>query len=206
MTACVTFQSTRPLRGETCEIDITINIKSHFQSTRPLRGETARMGEICTSVAFFNPLAPCGARRSDSWYVRWTRLFNPLAPCGARRQSTGYTVSCKAFQSTRPLRGETKPKRTPAPCRVLFNPLAPCGARHIYRHNAHPGAAFFNPLAPCGARQDFPLLKIAACWFSIHSPLAGRDGPLFLFLGLEWFFNPLAPCGARADCVVILKN
>ena len=32
----------------------------------------------------FNPLAPCGARRSPpSWRCRW-RNFNPLAPCGAR--------------------------------------------------------------------------------------------------------------------------
>ena len=78
-----------------------------FQSTRPLRGETQREGHGQHRHVFFNPLAPCGARHfSLIGHVRHqhfqstrplrgetrrhgrnraTRtVFNPLAPCGAR--------------------------------------------------------------------------------------------------------------------------
>ena len=34
-------------------------------------------------------------------------------------------------------------------------------------------------------------------YFSIHSPLAGRDPPQKRAFAWGLFFNPLAPCGAR---------
>ena len=78
------FQSTRPLRGATSGI-ILDYVTIEFQSTRPLRGATSV--RFCLSAFAF--------------------YFNPRAPCGARRTRDGETRHSKKFQSTRPLRGAT---------------------------------------------------------------------------------------------------
>ena len=78
------------------------------------------------------------------------------------------------FQSTRPLRGETKWGKSRRSNCLIFNPLAPCGARPT----TAPGAS-----APRN--------------FSIHSPLAGRDQSVLADIQAHMLFNPLAPCGAR---------
>ncbi len=57
-----------------------------FQPTRPLRGATIGYAKSRTQRAYFNPRAPCGARRQ-----------------GGRRMS----INIK-FQPTRPLRGATE--------------------------------------------------------------------------------------------------
>ena len=60
------------------------------------------------------------------------KYFNPRAPCGARRRSLGHISSRLLFQPTRPLRGATVWCRS---CHVLcqdFNPRAPCGARRAF--------------------------------------------------------------------------
>ena len=90
-----------------------------FQSTRPMRGATSldSCGSSCRR--YFNPRAPCGARREGRTYTRRRCHFNPRAPCGARlavRVVDGVVVG---FQSTRPMRGATS-----------------------FRHKCHPGAAF----------------------------------------------------------------
>ena len=89
----------------------------------------------CTAfprLLYFNPLAPCGARRKRvGFYSYETNIsihspragrdrstfrlvfqllyFNPLAPCGARHCSLFPQPSYSSFQSTRPVRGETSP-------------------------------------------------------------------------------------------------
>ena len=79
-----TFQSTRPLRGATVSGYTKAQVLK-FQSTRPLRGATREHGGAVGGGQYFNPRAPCGARRACSW--SWPRYanFNPRAPCGARR-------------------------------------------------------------------------------------------------------------------------
>ena len=59
------FQSTRPVRGATADYLLELSPEK-FQSTRPVRGATRR---------------PCGRGRRS-------RYFNPRAPCGARRRQT----------------------------------------------------------------------------------------------------------------------
>ena len=56
------FQSTRPVRGETCHV-VRVTLMSTFQSTRPVRGETGGRLPPGEQHTDFNPLAPCGARR-----------------------------------------------------------------------------------------------------------------------------------------------
>ena len=103
-----------------------------FQSTRPLRGAT-----------------PSPASSSAWWWY-----FNPRAPCGARRG--GKTASCGEliFQPTRPLRGATRRVVRGCKNQMHFNPRAPCGARLEARPAAGAAIANFNPRAPCGARQQ----------------------------------------------------
>ena len=144
-----------------------------FQSTRPLRGETA-----------------CALRHPRPAF------FNPLAPCGARRRSSGSTRSRLIFQSTRPLRGETA--RVGALCEAVafFNPLAPCGAR---RHTdlLMRRIAVFQSTRPLRGETEIIRLHTIKINFSIHSPLAGRDVEQKPPIQGRHIFNPLAPCGAR---------
>ena len=57
------FQSTRPMRGATGEEKVTVDPEKIFQSTRPMRGATAWIYPCCEYANYFNPRAPCGARR-----------------------------------------------------------------------------------------------------------------------------------------------
>ena len=99
------FQSTRPLRGATISFVgscVSTSISIHaplagrdkrvadaatstdvFQSTRPLRGAT-KMTEKEFLERYFNPRAPCGARRQGTDNGARRSNFNPRAPCGAR--------------------------------------------------------------------------------------------------------------------------
>ena len=78
-----------------------------FQSTRPLRGETRWRRGCWYGPPAFNPLAPCGARHLVPVHLHARKPFNPLAPCGARPKRFMACALDEAFQSTRPLRGET---------------------------------------------------------------------------------------------------
>ena len=77
------------------------------------------------------------------------------------------------FQSTRPVRGATKPvSAPPAPHAVSIH--APRAGRDV-------------PFIP-GHKVTF---------VSIHAPRAGRDRIRLKTNVLSWCFNPRAPCGAR---------
>ena len=125
------FQSTRPVWGATTALSGRLplpRISIHaprvgrdcgphssrfaantFQSTRPVWGATRPMASLTASLRYFNPRAPCGARRVDSCDGGYQPLtisihaprvgrdiffctvfsaleyFNPRAPCGARQ-------------------------------------------------------------------------------------------------------------------------
>ena len=146
-----------------------------FQSTRPMRGATQEVLNGFEEDVYFNPRAPCGARRKiiDSIIMqsefqstrpmrgatygttrpRWTVWnFNPRAPCGARQYVAGNGDVIAVFQSTRPMRGATGAilhiSRSPA----VFQSTRPMR-----------GATMSNRSAP---RRK--------C-ISIHAPHAGRD-------------------------------
>ena len=103
--------------------------------------------------------------------------FNPRAPCGARRHyASEPPTGLFGFQPTRPLRGATARSMTPRNNTRDFNPRAPCGARH-YRTAPTYNKQDFNPRAPCGARPGSSGAGAASEGISTHAPLAGRDGP-----------------------------
>ena len=157
------------------------------------------MAIIARLDGYFNPRAPCGARRlcfprglSRQYH------FNPRAPCGARPvrlrrfYHTNY-ISIHAplagrdairdavangtmpFQSTRPLRGAT-----PAlPCvmrdQSYFNPRAPCGARPLPTGTPMLSTRFQSTRPLRGATAGNYIPPIVYAVISIHAPLAGRD-------------------------------
>ena len=169
------FQSTRPLRGATGgrnflppfsvisihaplagrdeHTTVSPFTRSLFQSTRPLRGATAANAAFSVRPFYFNPRAPCGARRWSFVESSTKATISIHAPL-AGRDLFGYAdfTTPIIFQSTRPLRGAT--------LSVTRLPMAQC---------------HFNPRAPCGARPPPCLASCATSHISIHAPLAGRD-------------------------------
>ena len=124
------------------------------------------------------------------------------------------------FQSTRPLRGETRRDGKRRSGTVFFNPLAPCGARQPRRQCRLFGTGFqstrplrgettffgvmilfvriFNPLAPCGARPLVAGIKLLPPTFQSTRPLRGET-PVFQKTALLWHFSIHSPLAGRDD-------
>ena len=123
------FQSTHPMRGATSNtptppIDHGISIhaphagrdeesvamsrdKAIFQSTRPMRGATNSSFQRYFFCHYFNPRAPCGARRRNCNSMGQVHKISIHAPHAGR--------DCQAAHRE--------------PYCTNFNPRAPCGAR-----------------------------------------------------------------------------
>ena len=65
-----------------------------FQSTLPMRGETCRPDSVRTAVHDFNPLSPCGERLDLPSGAGLGSYFNPLSPCGERRICCALSFPC----------------------------------------------------------------------------------------------------------------
>ena len=192
----VEFQSTRPVRGATqlCLSDGGVHQIS-IHAPRAGRDVDRAGGAAGHHISIHAP-------RAGRDFLRLSRglsggNFNPRAPCGARPPSTAFASRLSKFQSTRPVRGATRPGQrdgcgepisihAPRAGRDLvcwlissprshFNPRAPCGAR-LSRSSRNCIGRYFNPRAPCGAR--------------LHGRQQRRRAI---------YFNPRAPCGARHD-------
>ena len=170
-------------------------------------------------AAYFNPRAPCGARRPPCPLCPAGPYFNPRAPCGARRTARRAILAVRGFQSTRPVWGATPAFAAAHVRQRHFNPRAPCGAR---LGQTVGGVTYYNisihaPRVGRDDEDDWP--RMQAWPISIHAPRVGRDSgrlslslPLYLFQSTRpvWgatrtagrspaprYFNPRAPCGAR---------
>ena len=125
------FQPTRPLRGATDILHRDPCIGRNISTHAPLAGrDLVLCGGDKGCLNYFNPRAPCGARRYPRPFLQRRRDFNPRAPCGAR------LVRCVS-----------------EPVSIDFNPRAPCGARRLGQPLLSRNTDF-NPRAPCGARQQ----------------------------------------------------
>ena len=201
-----TFQSTRPMRGATAA-QHDVDSHQEFQSTRPMRGATCRREFWMQEVEYFNPRAPCGARRLH-WDLRADRrcYFNPRAPCGARPHRGVLRLHGHAISIHAPHAGRDLLPFRACECRSDFNPRAPCGARQTGERFA-PQRLNFNPRAPCGARRIDRRLSRRSWRISIHAPHAGRDRTApTTFRTIPIDFNPRAPCGARRWTCAIIRH
>ena len=145
--------------------------------------------------------------------------FNPRAPCGARRISTFAFLRLLKFQSTRPMRGATRRAISGILLKIDFNPRAPCGARQESIFGRDSGSGFqstrpmrgatdtvYGQTCPLKFQSTRPMRGATWCMpdgllvvikISIHAPHAGRDMLPSLLTSWPTNFNPRAPCGAR---------
>ena len=144
------FQPTRPLRGATDRTSQNI-LDEAISTHAPLAGrdELSAFIEKKIGISTHAPLAgrdfPSRRITPACWY------FNPRAPCGARRSSSGQTRTGRKFQPTRPLRGATD-TAAEEPNAKYFNPRAPCGARRVPRPEARLRASI-STHAPLAGRD-----------------------------------------------------
>ena len=125
------FQPTRPLRGTTVAprhalwyiypISTHAPLAGHdyrvysyavervkFQPTRPLRGTTIVPWASSLALLYFNPRAPCGARRRTTAPKQRRETISTHAPlAGHDIKLLPLTTGEEKFQPTRPLRGTT---------------------------------------------------------------------------------------------------
>ena len=190
------FQPTRPLRGATqghLAARRLEHISTHaplagrdgsclrccrrfsgFQPTRPLRGATTPAAGGRRGPPYFNPRAPCGARRIIFWPCPFRTYFNPRAPCGARRLSASPLAGSVYISTHAPLAGRDHNALFEKINKELISTHAPLAGRDASASVSSSSPSHFNPRAPCGARRT------ARPWWNWTS-----------------YFNPRAPCGAR---------
>ena len=169
---CV-FQSTLPMRGETCSVKCLLLPHCKFQSTLPMRGETSRATScsLSTPISIHSPHA--GRDDNIQSLVKAYKNFNPLSPCGERPDCIGKSG-----------------------LHHNFNPLSPCGERRgcckvldrwkqISIHSPHAGRDIippslwevihdFNPLSPCGERRFVSAYCSSLALFQSTLPMRGE--------------------------------
>ena len=164
----------------------------------PRVGRDRRERVTIQPLTYFNPRAPCGARRHRLRPVVLVAGISIHAPRVGRDSTLSLLVFVRSrfqstrpvwgatmlfpslhpaiveFQSTRPVWGATPRDGLPVSVAPNFNPRAPCGARR--RPPApSPAPPYFNPRAPCGARRLLAVSAADIAQISIHAPRVGRD-------------------------------
>ena len=119
----------------------------------PLAGRDENTKNLMSNGCIFQPTRPLrGATEAPEATSDSTEYFNPRAPCGARRRGVISYLAEFLFQPTRPLRGATSRGIDLKSRLEYFNPRAPCGARPR-GIDLKSRLEYFNPRAPCGARR-----------------------------------------------------
>ena len=154
-------------------------------------------------AAYFNPRAPCGARRPPCPLCPAGPYFNPRAPCGARRTARRAILAVRGFQSTRPVWGATRRSST-AGASSLFQSTRPVwGATFLRSIGAKRCTKFQSTRPVWGATGGDQLFDLCGT-ISIHAPRVGRDAIRPRCRSKMPYFNPRAPCGARLHGLIVL--
>ena len=95
----------------------------------PHAGRDYRTEPRKESQNYFNPHAPCGARRLRAITFLSPMIFQSTRPMRGATLPPFPQATTKKFQSTRPMRGATRKKKQGKRMAQHFNPHAPCGAR-----------------------------------------------------------------------------
>ena len=167
------FQSTRPVWGAT-KTSGFITLYCIFQSTRPVWGATCKGGSQPKDSVYFNPRAPCGARRPPFCLYPYYKNFNPRAPCGARHLTLWRPSYITLFQSTRPVWGATVTCCANHPIITLFQSTRPVWGATLKRRLLD-GRTFISIHAPRVGRDPEAAAAHKDEQISIHAPRVGRD-------------------------------
>ncbi len=79
-----------------------------FQSTRPVWGATISHISFQLTIIYFNPRAPCGARRGTGRVKSPKKKFQSTRPVWGATWIYNNQYGIKVFQSTRPVWGATE--------------------------------------------------------------------------------------------------
>ena len=101
-------------------------------------------------------------------------------------------ISLDPFQSTRPVRGATRPCTSRQTQHVVSIHAPRAGRDHLFASSCIPSGCF-NPRAPCGARPSAIAAKSNSGMVSIHAPHAGRDTPSLIRSALCPVFQSTRP-------------
>ena len=165
-----------PLAGRDARWSTAPKAKAVFQPTRPLRGATANPTLSHTCHPYFNPRAPCGARRSRLRPQRISSRFQPTRPLrGATRGTIQLYCNHKTFQPTRPLRGATDLGCTITSENSKFQPTRPLRGATLAGGLRLRGGSI-STHAPLAGRDGGVDVSPMSDEISTHAPLAGRDG------------------------------
>ena len=104
--------------------------------------------------------------------------FNPLAPCGARPVYFGPFRRFLQFQSTRPVRGETRSWWSLCRPWRYFNPLAPCGARRLFSAFLT-SRSTFQSTRPVRGETSFIVLSLSFLIFQSTRPVRGETAKVY---------------------------
>ena len=152
----------------------------------------------------FNPLFPYGKRPLAPYGLVLRIDFNPLFPYGKRLTSEYFFRSPSPFQSTLPIREETRRRATTWPSAEISIhsshtgrdlPMVRCWIPwRISIHSSHTGRDLF-----------FKAVRVKKL-ISIHSSHTGRDFALQRFAQLLHDFNPLFPYGKRPNVIAAVAK
>ena len=158
--------------------------------------DTARPWRPSTQ-SYFNPRAPCGARRHLPGAGDLPAGISIHAPrAGRDNERVNLYSIAKKFQSTRPVRGATYHYAKYAG--ILWISIhAPRAGRDSGQDRSF-GTVGISIHAPRAGRDpERPVAETSDEDISIHAPRAGRDLAAMLSCREQKHFNPRAPCGAR---------
>ena len=199
------FQSTRPVWGAT-KTSGFITLYCIFQSTRPVWGATCKGGSQPKDSVYFNPRAPCGARRPPFCLYPYYKNFNPRAPCGARHLTLWRPSYITLFQSTRPVWGATVTCCANHPIITLFQSTRPVWGATLKRRLLD-GRTFISIHAPRVGRDPEAAAAHKDEQISIHAPRVGRDPAHKRVLRKSGIFQSTRPVwGATANLTILPRQ
>ena len=141
------FQSTRPLRGATATTTSSV-VHALFQPMRPLRGATAPLWRRSrrSRISTHAPLAGRDSARSTG-LRRWL-YFNPRAPCGARRAVHNSGGVYRQISTHAPLAGRDAAKSMYEEANAIISTHAPLAGRDEKDADAIKQQLIFQPTRP----------------------------------------------------------
>ena len=163
----------RPLAGPDVR-KVRCRNMPHISIHRPLAGPDVLFFLFLPVYVYFNPQAPCGARRVDSHNQKRTDVFQSTGPLRGPTRLPHIWTNIRLFQSTGPLRGPTTERLLEHEINFIsiHRPLA--GPDRMTDVNTRRQLSFQStgPLrGPTASAQFFD----ASVDISIHRPLAGPD-------------------------------
>ena len=163
-----------PLAGRDRSPTLATGSSRIFQPTRPLRGATTRHIQRFARTLYFNPRAPCGARRSLGWVISSTSIFHPTRPLrGATADDDAHGLIFE-ISTHAPLAGRDEHRVCMEVCEYLFQPTRPLRGATYFLAQAGLSKRF-QPTRPLRGATIHIVVTFSHGNISTHAPLAGRD-------------------------------